>query len=414
MLALPVKVRLFLFSLIAVLGIAYVGGTYAGLDRLFGLRGYVVTAQFADSGGIFTNAEVTYRGVPVGRVGALRQAAGGVDVDLTISDDAPPIPADTQAVVANRSAVGEQFVDLVPARDGAPFLADGSVIARDRTEIPTGPDELLSTVDRLVSSVPVDSLRTVVDELDQAFRDTGPALRTLLDDTGALTAAATEHLPQTTALLSDGRVVLQTQAAQSDLIRSYSADLRTIAAQLKASDPDLRSLLKAGPAVSAQVYEVLRDSGPSLGVVLANLLTTAQITSTRVDGIEELLVAYPIMVAAAPSANPDGTGHLGLVLTFADPLSCTKGYETTKQRPANQVTDIPANTQAYCAEPPGSPVGVRGSQNAPYGGKPREVPAAPASAPGQPVPALPLPGTLGLPGSDRPPTLASLLGLMSG
>lgn len=49
-----------------------------------------------------------------------------------------------------------------------------------------------------------------------------------------------------------------------------------------------------------------------------------------------------------------------------------------------------------------------------YGGKPREVLAAPAAAPGQQTPTLPLPGTLGLPGSDRPPSLASLLGLVSG
>src|SRR5204863_3887951 len=43
------KVRLFLFSLIAVVGIVYVGGTYAGLDRLFFSRGYRVTVQLADS-----------------------------------------------------------------------------------------------------------------------------------------------------------------------------------------------------------------------------------------------------------------------------------------------------------------------------------------------------------------------------
>ncbi|CRK59551.1 MCE-family protein Mce1F [Alloactinosynnema sp. L-07] len=411
MLAMPVKVRLFLFSLIAVVGIAYVGGTYAGLDRLVGLRGYTVTARFADSGGIFTNAEVTYRGVPVGRVTALRLAVDGIDVDLEIEDSAPAIPADTDAVVANRSAVGEQFVDLVPSRDGEPFLVDGSVISRERTRIPTRPDELLSKLDTLVTSVPIESLRTVVDELDLAFRDTGPALQSLLDDTATLTGAATEHLPQTTSLLADGRIVLGTQAAQSDLIRSYSRDLRTIAAQLKTSDPDFRSLLNTAPAVSEQVYEILRDSGQGLSVVLANLLTTAQITVTRTDGLEELLVAFPIMVAAAPAANPDGTGHLGLVLTFADPLSCTRGYETTKQRPANDLADTPANHQAYCAEPPGSPTGVRGSQNAPYGGKPKEIPAAPVAAPGRPAPAFPLPGTVGMPGLPGLPSLAALLGL---
>jgi phospholipid/cholesterol/gamma-HCH transport system substrate-binding protein len=156
-----------------------------------------------------------------------------------------------------------------------------------------------------------------------------------------------------------------------------------------------------------QVNDLLRDSGQDLGVVIANLLTTMQITATRTDAIEELLVAFPMITATAPGANPDGTGHLGLVLTFNDPFSCTKGYEGTHQRGANETTDVPVNEQAYCAEPPGSPIGVRGSQNAPYGGKPVEVPA-PAAAPQPQVPGLP--GILSWPGGP-PTTLAGLLSL---
>jgi len=403
------KFRLFLFALIAVVGITYVGGTYAGLDRLFGARGYRVTVQLAESGGIFANAEVTYRGVTVGRVERLRLSDDGIDVVLDIDDDAPPIPADTDAVVANRSAVGEQYVDLVPAHDRGPYLADGSVVPRERTSTPSSPETLLSNLDGLVTSVPQDSLRTTVDELDKAFRDTGPALQVLLDSAGALTATATEHLPQTTSLLANGRVVLETQAAQSRQITDYSTNLRLIAEQLKTSNPDVRKLITSVPQVAVQVNEILRDSGQDIGVIVANLLTTVQITGTRTDALEHLLVAFPMVTATAPGANPDGTGHLGLVLTFNDPFSCTRGYEGTKQRSANDVTDTPLNEQAYCAEPPGSPIGVRGSQNAPYGGKPVEVPA-PVAAPGDST-ALPrLPGVLSLPGGV-PTTLAGLLSL---
>lgn len=399
------KFRLFLFAVIAVVGVAYVGGTYAGLDRLFGARGYRVTVQLAESGGIFPHAEVTYRGVTVGRVERLTLSDTGVDVTLDIEEDTPPIPADTHAVVANRSAVGEQYVDLVPDHDRGPYLTDGSLVPVARTRTPSGPETLLANLDGLVTSVPVDSLRTTVTELDLAFRDAGPALGTLLDSAGALTATAVEHLPQTTSLLANGRVVLATQAAQSRQISDYSTSLRLITEQLRTSDPDLRRLIGSLPAVATQVTELLRDSGRDLGVIVANLLTTARIASTRTDGLEHLLVAFPMVTATAPGANPDGTGHLGLVLTFNDPFSCTRGYETTRQRPADDVTDVPPNEQAYCAEPPGSPIGVRGSQNAPFGGRPAEVPA-PAAVPG----GTRLPGTLSAPG-DAPATLATLLGL---
>lgn len=402
------KVRLFLFALIAVVGIGYVGGTYAGLDRLFFSRGYEVTARFADSGGIFVNAEVTYRGVAVGRVTELRLSDDGIDVVLDIEDSAPPIPADTAAMVANRSAVGEQYVDLVPASNKAPYLADNAVIPRERTSTPAGPETLLSNLDNLVASVPTDSLRTVVDELDKAFRGTGPAMQVLLDSAGSLTDAATKHLPQTTSLLANGRVVLETQAVQAKQITDYSRSLRLIAEQLKKSDPDLRTLIGALPQVAVQVNDILRSSGQDLGLIIANLLTTAQITSTRTSSLEQLLVAFPMISATSPGANPDGTGHLGLVLTFFDPLSCTRGYEGTKQRSANDVREVPANQEAYCAEPPGSPTGVRGSQNAPFGGKPVEVPP-PVSAPGRPSDSGPLPGTVSASGLG-PVSLAGLLG----
>jgi phospholipid/cholesterol/gamma-HCH transport system substrate-binding protein len=401
------KVRLLVFAMIAVVGIVYVGGTYAGLDRLFGARGYRVTMQLADSGGIFPNAEVTYRGVTVGRVERLILSDDGVDVVLDIDDEAPRIPADTAAVVANRSAVGEQYVDLQPPHDRGPYLADGSVIPVSRTKTPSGPEVLLSNLDNLVTSVPQDSLRITMDELYLAFQNSGPALRVLLDSAGKLTETATAHLPQTTSLLANGRIVLDTQAEQSQQILDYSHSLRLLSEQLKTSNPDLRRLINVTPTVAVQVNDLLRDSGQDLGVIIANLLTTMQITATRTDAIEELLVAFPMITAAAPGANPDGTGHLGLVLTFNDPFSCTQGYEGTRQRGANETTDVPVNEQAYCAEPPGSPIGVRGSQNAPYGGKPVEVPT-PAAAPQPQVPGLP--GMLSWPGGG-PTTLAGLLSL---
>jgi phospholipid/cholesterol/gamma-HCH transport system substrate-binding protein len=347
---------------------------------------------------------VTYRGVTVGRVERLVLSDDGIDVILDIEDDAPPIPADTKAV---RSAVGEQYVDLRPPHDRGPYLADGSVVPRSRTTTPAGPETLLSNLDNLVTSVPQDSLRTTVDELYLAFQNAGPALRVLLDSAGKLTDTATAHLPQTTALLANGRIVLDTQADQTQQILDYSHSLRLLADQLKTSNPDLRRLIDVTPTVAVQVNDFLRDSGQDLGLVIANLLTTMQITATRTDGIEELLVAFPMISATAPGASPDGTGHLGLVLTFNDPFSCTRGYEGTHQRGANEVTDVPPNQQAYCAEPPGSPIGVRGSQNAPFGGKPVEVPV-PAAAPQPEVPGLP--GVLSLPGSG-PTTLAGLLSL---
>jgi phospholipid/cholesterol/gamma-HCH transport system substrate-binding protein len=399
MLTRGVRLRVVAFVVIAVVAVVYAGARYAGLDRFFGASGYVVTVQLPDSGGIFANAEVTYRGVAVGRVGELHLVAEGVDVELQMESSGPSIPASTRAVVANRSAIGEQYVDLQPASTEGPYLEGGSVIPRDRTAIPPAADTVLANLDSFVRSVPTDSLRIVVDELNTAFAGTGEDLQLLLDSAGQFTTTAAQHVPQTVDLLRTGRTVLERQQADSQKLVDFSAGLAKLSAQLKTSDPDVRKLIDVTPQVASQVVDILRESGPDLGVVLANLLTTTTITTSRTAAIEQFMVAYPVISAFTPSTAPDGTGHLGIMLNFFDPPPCTKGYEGTKQRNASQIDPIPVNRDAYCAEPPNSPIGVRGSQNAPFAGMPKEV-------------APPSPGVIGLSsGSEGLHSMGQLLGL---
>ncbi len=394
------KLKIGAFVLVALLGISYVSATYIGLLKS---SSTVVTMQLADSGGIFTNAEVTYRGVTIGRVGQLRLTSDGVEADLELDSDAPRVPAATEAVVANRSAVGEQYVDLRPKSDGGPFLEAGSVIPRSATRTPPPVDGLLSNLDAFASSVPTDSLRTVVDELHTAFSGTGGDLQVLIDNTAAFTAAAKEHLPQTTQLLKDGKIVLSTQAASGGAIRSFSGDLRLIAEQLRASDGDLRRLIVAVPPASEQVSALLKESGPNLGVVFANLLTTSNILVTRRDGLEQIAVTYPLAVGGGFTVAPgDGSAHFGLALNVFDPMPCTVGYEGTKIRQGNDTSAAPPlNTQAYCALARGSATSVRGSQNAPYGGTPTTPVGNATTQPGreptgqQTAPELPLLTSLG-------------------
>ena len=78
------KIQLIIFALITMVGVSFVGARYARLDRLVFDESYTVDAHFADSGGIFTGAEVAYRGVTVGQVSSMKLTRQGVDVLLTI------------------------------------------------------------------------------------------------------------------------------------------------------------------------------------------------------------------------------------------------------------------------------------------------------------------------------------------
>jgi phospholipid/cholesterol/gamma-HCH transport system substrate-binding protein len=421
MLTKRVRLQLIAFAVIAVVAIVYAAFRFTDIGRVFGADGYTVKMNLEESGGIFTNAEVTYRGYNVGRVGEIHLTEDGIQVDLDIEPDAPPIPADLDAIVANRSAVGEQYVDLRPRADKGPYLSGASVIAADRTVTPVATDTVIRDLDSLASSVPTDSLRTVVDELDRAFAGTGDDLQVLLDSTRDFTSMAQQHMPQTIALIQDGGTVLDTQNAQAGNITSFANDLNLLAEQLKTSDPDLRRLIAQGPKIASQVTNLLAESGPGLGVTIANLLTTSDILRARKDGLEYTFVAYPLFSAAGQGLLADDPGqvHLGLALNLFNPPPCTQGYEQTQRRDGTDTQPESPQTPpgTYCAEPPGSPINVRGSANAPYGGKPvaPDQPVVPPGGGGTQQPASPLaglPGTVSLPGGAQP-GLAALLGLPS-
>lgn len=359
-----------LFAVISIVGIVYVGLRYVGADALIGLGPYTAKVELADSGGIFPDASVSYRGVEIGKVGDMRVTPQGLEVDLEIEQDSAPIPTSSMAVIANRSAVGEQYVDLQPPNDRGPYLDEGSVIPISQTRTPVPVDQLLADVNALATSVPLPELRTTVDELFNAFDRAGPDLQRLLDSSNALIPDAIANLPQTRQLLRDGRIVLTTQSQLGPQITSFSRDLQLFTAQLKADDPNLRRLVRAAPPAAQQLEGLIRDVGPDLSRTLANLLTITRIIEPRLAGVEQVLVTYPALSAAAPSvlrpngeSGPDGRVHFGLVLNIADPPYCTEGYlqPDAGWRPATAKDFIPMDTSVRCNEAP--PVNVRGSQN---------------------------------------------------
>ncbi|QKW06248.1 MCE family protein [Streptomyces sp. NA04227] len=420
MLTLGTHLKNLAFLVVGTLVLAFVGIKYADLGRYAGVADYyTVTVQLPRTGGLFTHSDVTYRGVSVGRVGPISLTGDGVEAELRIKNSAPRIPSDARAVVASLSAVGEQYVDLRPERRGGPYLAQGSRIDRSATQVPAPVTDLLSSVNDLTKSVPLESLRTVVDEFGKAFEGRGDDLQVLLDNGSEFIVAADRNLPATTKLITDGETVLRTQAEEARAIRDFATGARDLNAALKGSDTDLRRLIQAAPEAATQVSGLLRDVDPSLSVVLANLLTTSEVAVTRQRGTEEFLVKVPAVVAAGATAIDGRKANFGMAVTFFKPLPCTDGYGATRYRNGLDLgTAPPLNSGASCTSSAASGINVRGSAHAPGGG-PVPEPARPGSLPsgnGAKAPAgqasAGLPGALGLPASiGGPADLAGLLGL---
>lgn len=369
------KIQLILFVLITLSGVSYVSANYVGLfNGLLGSDACTVAADFPDSGGIFSNAEVTYRGVAIGKVGTIHLTNDGVRVDLDIGDcSSAKVPVDTTAAVSDRSVIGEQYVNLVPPNGNGPYLSGGEIIPVSRTSIPVAPQQLLSNLDQFVTSVPTKKLAVVVSELGKAFNDRGQALGSLLDSNSKLLATAQRYLPETIALIEQSSGVLQTQLDDRGPISSWAHRLNLLSQQLKKSDPDIRRLLTSGPKDLDIVKKFVQDNRTDLGITLGNLATLGTMVVRHLNGIEEVFELYPALAAGGQSVvTNDQIGQLGLVLSTdpqdcGDPTKGSQGYGGTKLRNPSDTSPQAPNTGAHCTAPVNSGTNVRGSANVPGG-----------------------------------------------
>ncbi|MGW4241074.1 MCE family protein [Nocardia sp. NPDC004722] len=369
-----VRNQLIAFALIAVLGVVFVGAKYVRLDNMLGFGLYKVKVEAKETGNLSKGAEVTYRGVPVGRVGDLDVTPDGVLITLEMNSGKPKVPANAVAAIADRSAIGEQYVDLMPTSDTSPYLHDGSVIKGATTPIHV--EDLLSSVDSFAGTTDLKALSTTITELGKAFDGRGDDLKILVDSLNKFTATASgDNLQQTLALIRSARTALGTQAEQSPAILQFSDGLDKLTAQLKSNDPDIRRLIGTGTDAGSAIQRLLQESGPALTTDLGNLRTLLLAISPKFYALGPVLAMLPLLPLGGSSTAPgDGTTHFGLVLETNNPPACTVGYEGT-QRILDQMKaqnpnfddsrdDFPFNTQAACTVPQGSETAVRGAGRA--------------------------------------------------
>lgn len=361
-----IRLRLLAFVVLSAVGVVYVAAAYLGLvDRVLG-RGYTVHVELPASGGLFEGSEVTYRGTKIGKVSAMSATRDGVDLELSI-EDGVELPLDSPMYVHNLSAVGEQYLDFEPPDDRPPYARDGSRMRGSAKALPVDEADLLVELDRFVNSVDQRSLRVLVRELGDMFADTGRPLQQLIDDGGRFIDEAAAHTDETVRLLETARTVLRTQRDNGGNLRSFSRDLADLTDALRRSDGDLRTVLDDTPPAAREVRALVRDLGPTLPVLLSDLVTVNQVVVSHLAGVEQLLVTFPRVIAGGFTGSPpDGFGHVNLQLDYSVP-PCTDGYKPSSQwRGGDVLTDAPIYP-AECRS--GPPYVMRGTPNVP--GTPR-------------------------------------------
>ena len=374
-----IKVRLVAFIVLSTLGIVYVGASYLGfVDKVLG-RGYTVHVVLPESGGLYQGAEVAYRGVKIGKVSKMVVDGKGMRVDVALKDDAR-VPADSAVYVHNLSAVGEQYLSFEPESKSGPMLKAGDTVRGTKDSLPLGEEVLLTDLSRFVSSINKSELHTVVSELGLMFRDNATPLRSMVDSTQAFIEAARDNESPTVDLLHNSLTVLQTQQQNSGNIRAFARDLALLTGTVAASDAKIRRILdQAGPAADELVL-LVRTLRKVLPPFLKHMTSVSEVIDARLPALEQLLVTFPRLVSAGPSAlleSPEGEPKYGRVNLNMNgmPPACTQGYLPPGQwRPTSEMeaATSPPLSSDHSFEPwfpakcdSGPPINMRGTKYAP-------------------------------------------------
>lgn len=276
---------------------------------------YSVMATFPDAGGVFTDQEVTYRGITVGRVGEMKVVDQGVEIELIIYDD-HKIPAEgTGARVMFKSAVGEQFVDILPDSDNPPYLQDGDKIALENTSIPVSTQALLSTTQSVLEGVPPESLSGAIDSLAEGLEGEGADIALFLESIADLSETFAASGPDVVGILRNGTKVGDAFLRSKDDFANAIRDLIIVADILADNRGNIETLLENSNLLSDELVRLIRENRGTLNKVIEELAAINEFQAADAEQISELLNTLPYGLAKVLKAFESKTGlvRFGLV-----------------------------------------------------------------------------------------------------
>src|SRR5512139_3292592 len=99
-----IRIQLIFFTVLTVIALIVLGWYYLRVPRLMGIGQYTLHADLPSSGGLYPTANVTYRGITIGRVTEVEPTEDGARATMSI-DSRYKIPVNASANVHSVSAV---------------------------------------------------------------------------------------------------------------------------------------------------------------------------------------------------------------------------------------------------------------------------------------------------------------------
>jgi phospholipid/cholesterol/gamma-HCH transport system substrate-binding protein len=361
-----IKTQLVLLTGVAVIAVVVLGWYYLRVPSLVGIGRYTLYAELPQSGGLYRTANVTYRGITIGKVTDVEPTERGARATMSI-DDGYQIPTDASANVHSVSAVGEQYLDLVSTRTGGPYLRNGQTITKSTIPSQIGP--ALDAANRGLAVLPKDKVASLLHETSQAVGGLGPSLQRLVDATQAIAHDFRGSIDDIDDIIARSGPIIDSQVNSGDEIGRWAANLNNLAAQTAQQDQAVRSILANAAPTADQVNAAFSDVRESLPQTLANLEVVIDMLKRYHNGVEQALVFLPQSGAIAQTVTSEFPGQAALgvgAVSINQPPPCLTGFLSASEwrAPANTST-APLPSGTYCKIPMDATNVVRGARNYP-------------------------------------------------
>ena len=231
-------------------------------------KGYTVKVPFTEAGLLAAQSDVRISGVSVGKVTKIElgedEDTGYAVATIELTPTYAPVPANTRAILRQKTLLGETYVELTPGDAEQPPLEDGGQLSPAQVSQATQLDEILQTFDQRTRD---------------AFQSWMLDASVALDGRGADLSAALGLLEPT---FEDANKVLRILDTQRLAVRQLVRNTGVVFKSLSARQGELRGLIENTNAVFTTTAERNRDL-QALFVVLPTFEDESRITLERLD-----------------------------------------------------------------------------------------------------------------------------------
>ena len=234
---------------------------------------YQVNARFDDAAGIGPGDVVRVAGVDAGKVDAVRQEDGRVEVVLAI-DEGIELSADTSASVQVETVLGTKFVRLVTGDEWEHPLEDGDTITDTTT--PVELLDLQNTGTRLFNESDGEALNDLMASLSEITDGKRVQVQQILDGLTDLTRVVSDRETEARRLLDSAQTLTGTLADRDEELGAAIDNLNVVVGDLAERRTALVELLDSTSAAARELSGVIGDNREDLDVVLDQVHTTLE------------------------------------------------------------------------------------------------------------------------------------------